>query len=49
MDTDIIAGIESQIETVLVLTGVTSEADLPRFAYAPTHVLESVSEIPGNT
>jgi len=46
MDTDIIAGIESQIETVLVLTGVTTEADLPRFAYAPSHVLESVSDIP---
>ncbi len=44
MDTDIIAGIESQIETVLVLTGVTTEADLPRFAYAPSHVLESVLE-----
>jgi NagD protein len=46
MDTDIIAGIESQIETVLVLTGVTAEADLPRFAYAPSHVLDGVFEIP---
>jgi len=46
MDTDIIAGIESQIETILVLTGVTEEKDMPKFAYAPTYVLESVSEIP---
>jgi len=38
MDTDIIAGIESGIETVLVLTGVTAEADLHRFAYQPHHV-----------
>lgn len=46
MDTDIIAGIESQIETVLVLTGVTAESDIPRFAYAPDHVLDGVFQIP---
>jgi NagD protein len=38
MDTDIIAGIESGIETVLMLTGVTTESDLRRFAYRPHHV-----------
>ncbi len=47
MDTDIIAGIESDMETILVLSGVTSLADLPRFPYAPRHVLEGVFEIPG--
>ena len=47
MDTDIIAGIESEIETVLVLTGVTAEADLKRFAYRPGHVLKNVGEIVG--
>ena len=46
MDTDIIAGIESQIETVLVLTGVTAESDISHFAYAPSQVLEGVFEIP---
>jgi NagD protein len=46
MDTDIIAGIESQLETVLVLTGVTAESDMPRFAYPPTLVLQGVFEIP---
>lgn len=46
MDTDIIAGIESDMETVLVLSGVTALADLPRFPYAPRHVLEGVFEIP---
>ena len=45
MDTDIIAGIESEIETVLVLTGVTSESDLKRFAYRPGHVLKNVGAI----
>lgn len=42
MDTDIIAGIESEIETVLVLTGVTARADLDRFAYRPGYVLENI-------
>jgi NagD protein len=45
MDTDIIAGIESEIETVLVLTGVTAENDLIRFAYRPGHILKDVGEI----
>jgi len=45
MDTDIIAGIESEIETVLVLSGVTAEADLKRFAYRPHHVLVNVGAI----
>ena len=43
MDTDIIAGIESEIETVLVLTGVSKEADLGRFAYRPHHVLRDLT------
>jgi NagD protein len=47
MDTDMIAGIETEIETVLVLSGVTHREDISRFAYAPRHVLEGVFEIPG--
>ncbi len=43
MDTDIVAGIESGIETVLVLTGVTTEADLQRFAYRPRHVCRDLT------
>ena len=47
MDTDIIAGIESDIETVLVLSGVTRREDLNAFAYAPMHILDGVFGIPG--
>jgi NagD protein len=47
MDTDIIAGIEAEIETILVLSGVTTEAEIGRFPYAPKHVLEGIFEIPG--
>jgi NagD protein len=46
MDTDIIAGIESGIETVLVLSGVTTREEIERFAYRPHHILNGVGDIP---
>ena len=46
MDTDIIAGIESEITTILVLSGVTGEVDIGRFAYRPIHVINGVGDIP---
>jgi NagD protein len=46
MDTDIVAGVESEIETVLVLSGVTRPEDISAFPYQPRHVLEGVFEIP---
>ena len=45
MDTDIIAGIESEIATVLVLSGVTTRDDLSRFAYQPQYILDGVGDI----
>ncbi len=45
MDTDIVAGVESGMETVLVLTGVTREADLLRYPYQPTRIVASVAEL----
>jgi NagD protein len=45
MDTDIVAGVESGMRTILVLTGVTRPEDIDRFPYRPTWVLESVAEI----
>ncbi len=45
MDTDIIAGVESSIETVLVLSGVTSPEVLRTFTYRPTYIYENVGEI----
>ncbi|MBR2343073.1 MAG: HAD family hydrolase [Clostridia bacterium] len=47
MDTDIIAGIESEIDTVLVLSGVTDRDTLQRFPYRPKYILGSVGEIAG--
>ncbi len=45
MDTDVIAGVESGLETILVLTGVTQEDEVSRWPYRPTRVLPSVAEI----
>jgi NagD protein len=45
MDTDIVAGIEAGLETVLVLTGVTSRAEVNRFPYCPTRIVESVADL----
>jgi len=45
MDTDIIAGIESGMETILVLSGVTKREDVDRFPFCPTHIFGSVAEI----
>ncbi len=45
MDTDIIAGVTSGMDTILVLTGVTQRADIPNYPYQPTHVFESVDDI----
>lgn len=45
MDTDIIAGVESGMETILVLSGVTKEADIDRFPYRPTYVFNSIADV----
>ena len=45
MDTDIIAGIESNVDTVLVLTGVTSEKDIQDFPYRPKYVVNGVGDL----
>ena len=47
MDTDILSGLESELDTVLVLTGVTSLSDLEKFPYKPKYVLKDVGEIIG--
>lgn len=45
MDTDIVAGVMSGLETILVLTGVSRRDDVKRFPYRPTQILNSVAEI----
>jgi NagD protein len=45
MDTDIIAGVESGMETILVLSGVTRREDVARYPYQPTQIVPSVADI----
>jgi len=45
MDTDIVAGLEAGMETVLVLTGVTTVDDIERFPYRPSRVVDSIADI----
>lgn len=46
MDTDIIAGIESGLDPILVLSGVTSRQSMELYPYRPRLVLSGVEEIP---
>jgi NagD protein len=42
---DIVAGVESGMRTILVLTGVTGPEEIGRYPYCPTWVLESITEV----
>lgn len=45
MDTDIIAGIESEIDTALVLSGITKTETIDDYPYRPRFVLNGVVDI----
>jgi NagD protein len=47
MDTDIVAGLEAGLETILVLTGVTSPEDAERYPYRASRVVDSVADLVG--
>lgn len=42
MDTDIIAGIESEIDTILVLSGVSSRETIKNFSYSPNYIFDGI-------
>ena len=46
MDTDIIAGTEAGMTTILVLSGVTPRELIETYPYRPTHIFEDVGHIP---
>jgi len=45
MDTDIVSGMEAGMETVLVLTGVTSRPMIERFPFRPSRVVDSIADL----
>jgi NagD protein len=47
MDTDVVAGLEAGLRTILVLTGSTRPDQVERFPYRPTHIVGSVADLVG--
>jgi NagD protein len=45
MDTDVIAGLEAGMATILVLTGISDQSAAGAFSFRPTHIVESVAEL----
>ncbi|AYG03264.1 HAD-IIA family hydrolase [Gryllotalpicola protaetiae] len=45
MDTDIVAGIEAGLFTVLVMSGITADDEIKRYPFRPDEVLSGVSQM----
>jgi NagD protein len=45
MDTDIVAGIEAGLHTVLVLTGISDQAEIDRYPFRPDEILGGVADL----
>ena len=45
MDTDIVAGIEAGLHTVLVLTGISDQAEIEKYPFRPDEILSGVHEL----
>jgi NagD protein len=45
MDTDVVAGLEAGLHTILVLTGVTLREETERFPYRPSEIVDSVADL----
>jgi NagD protein len=45
MDTDIVAGIEAGLHTVLVLTGISDQAEIERYPFRPDEILDGVYQL----
>jgi NagD protein len=45
MDTDVVSGLEAGLETILVLSGVTSREEAERFPYRASRIVDSVADL----
>jgi NagD protein len=45
MDTDILAGIQAGLKTILVLSGVATREDADRFPFRPGRIVNSVADL----
>jgi NagD protein len=45
MDTDVVAGMEAGLQTILVLSGITTREEAGRFPFLPSRIVESVADL----
>lgn len=45
MDTDVVAGIEAGLHTILVRTGISDDAEIAKYPFRPTEILDSVANL----
>jgi NagD protein len=45
MDTDVVSGLEAGMETILVLTGLTTGEDAERHPYRPSRIIDSIADL----
>jgi NagD protein len=45
MDTDVVAGIEAGLHTVLVLTGIADDAEINKYPFRPNEILNSIGDL----
>jgi NagD protein len=45
MDTDVLCGLEAGLETILVLTGISTRGEIDRFPYRPSRVVDSIADL----
>ena len=45
MDTDVLCGLEAGLETILVLSGISTRAEVDRFPYRPSRVVASIADL----
>jgi NagD protein len=45
MDTDVVAGIEAGLHTILVMTGIADEAEIAKYPFRPTEILQSIANL----
>ncbi len=49
MDTDIIAGLEAGLATILVLTGISTMDTVEQYPFRPSRIVDSVADLVGHT
>jgi NagD protein len=45
MDTDVLCGLEAGLETILVLTGISTKEEVDRYPYRPSRIVNSVADL----